>query len=113
MNVFDKGDILELRHTLTEQNARNDLSILYFVLSPKSFNKLGMTLVAPIAQGADIGRVQGFSVPLISTAASTKGTVLISGVRMIDLAVREVKYIERAPCEATEEASAILAAIIE
>ncbi|MCF6281201.1 MAG: type II toxin-antitoxin system ChpB family toxin [Candidatus Polarisedimenticolaceae bacterium] len=111
--VFNKGDIVRacLNPTAGKETQGDFRPCL--VLSPKAFNGLGMTLIAPITQGGNYARVKGFTVTLMGTGTDTQGVVIISGVRMVDLAARKAVKVEKAPLNVVEEAVAILTTIIE
>ena len=83
------------------------------VLSPKRFNALGTTLVAPITQGGNLARVAGFAVTLMGSGMQTQGVVLVNAVRMLDLEQRGARKVETAPPEVIEEALARLRAILD
>ena len=83
------------------------------VLSPKAFNRLGISLVAPITQGGNYARVKGFTVTLMGLGTDTQGVVLISGIRMADLVARKGTKVETAPPELVDEVLAILATLVE
>ncbi|ATW30797.1 toxin ChpB (plasmid) [Candidatus Williamhamiltonella defendens] len=83
------------------------------VLSPINFNKLGLTLIAPITQGGDFARFRGFSVPLMGTGTETQGVILTNGIRMVDLIARKAKKIEKVPEYIVNEVLAILGAILD
>lgn len=104
MAIFDRGDIVLIG---------SELHRLCFVLSTKEFNKLGLTLVAPITQYGNNARFNGFAVPLIDTGTQTQGVVMVNGVRTLDLAGSGVKEIEKAPIKVINEVLAILTAILE
>ena len=70
------------------------------VLSPLAFShKAGMAIVAPVTS-----RVRGnaFEVPLNDT--QTQGVVICHLVKSIDFRARQMRFIEKAPDEVTEEA---------
>ncbi|AJC21756.2 type II toxin-antitoxin system ChpB family toxin [Pandoraea pulmonicola] len=84
------------------------------VLSPASFNALGVALVAPITQGGEFARFAGFAVPLSGAGTQTQGVVaLVNMVRTLDLDARGAKKIERAPVEVVEDALARLQTILD
>lgn len=74
------------------------------VLSPRSFNALGDALVAPITRGGDYSRFAGFAVPLTGSGCKTAGVALVNKIRMLDLAARKAKRIERAPQAVVDDA---------
>lgn len=111
--IFDQGDIVRVcLNPSVGRELKGDFRPC-LVLSPKSVNKLGMTLIAPITQGGDYSRVQGFTATLMGLGTETQGVVLVSGVRMMDLIAREASKIETAPLALVNEAIAILESIIE
>jgi mRNA interferase ChpB len=83
------------------------------VLTTKDFNKLGDVLVAPITQGGDFSRHAGFAVSLMGTGCKTQGVALINKVRMLDLAARKARRIERAPQAVIDEALGRLMALLD
>ena len=82
------------------------------VLTPRDFNKLGDVLVAPITQGGDYARYAGFAVSLTGAGCRTQGVALINKVRMLDLAARKARRIERAPQAVIDEALGRLMALL-
>jgi len=111
--IFDRGDIVRvcLNPTAGKEIAGDFRPCL--VLSPKAFNRLGITLIAPITQGGNYARVAGFTVTLMGLGTDTQGVVLISGIRMVDLVARKATKIETAPAEIVDEVLAILATLVE
>ncbi len=112
MAVFDKGDIVRVCLEPVVGNEQQGEFRPCLVLSPRSFNKLGLTLVAPISQGGNFARVQGFTVTLMGTGTQTQGVVLVNGIRNLDLSVRNAAKVEKAPQSVVDEAVAILEAIL-
>lgn len=112
MRVFERGDIVSvpldpaLRHE--QRGTRPAL-----VLTTKDFNRLGDVLVAPITQGGDFARYAGFAVSLTGTGCRTQDVVLVNKLRMMDLAARKARRIERAPQEVIDEAVARVVALLE
>ena len=113
MAVFERGDIVKACLNSTAGNELQGDVRLCLVLSPSAFNKLGLTLIAPITQGGNLARFKGFSVTLIGCGTETQGVILVNGVRSVDLNARKAKKIESAPSEIVDEALAILNAILE
>ena len=85
----------------------------FHVIPPVEFNRLGTALVAPITQGDNFARFQGFAVPLIGAGTETQGVVLVNAVRSLDLQGRSAKKVERVPEKIIDEVLAWLAAISE
>lgn len=113
MAIFDKGDIVRVCLNPTEGKETQGDFRPCLVLSPKAFNKLGLTLIAPITQGGNFARTEGFAVPLIGSGTETQGVVLVNGVKSLDLVARKAVKIEKVPQMIIDEVTAILMAIIE
>lgn len=110
MAIFDRGDIVNvpLDPALGHEQKGTRPAL---VLTSKEFNRLGDVLIAPITQGGDFARFAGFAVSL--SGCKTQGVVLINKIRMLDLAARKVRKIERAPATVLDDALARLAALLE
>jgi mRNA interferase ChpB len=112
MPVFDRGDVVSvpLDPTIGHEQRGTRPAL---VLTTKDFNKLGDVLVAPITQGGDFSRHAGFAVSLTGTGCRTQGVALINKVRMLDLAARKARRIERAPQAVIDEALGRLMALLD
>jgi mRNA interferase ChpB len=112
MPVFDRGDVVSvpLDPTIGHEQRGTRPAL---VLTTKDFNKLGDVLVAPITQGGDFSRHAGFAVSLTGTGCRTQGVALINKVRMLDLAARKARRIERAPQVVIDEALGRLMALLD
>lgn len=112
MAMFDRGDIvsvpLDPAMGYEQRGTRPAL-----VLTTKEFNKLGDVLVAPITQGGDFARYAGFAVTLTGTGCKTQGVALVNKIRMLDLAARKARKVERVPQEVIEDALGRLVALLE
>jgi len=63
------------------------------VLSPKKFNeKTGLAIICPITS-----KVKGLSLEIRMNDGEIDGAVLPMHVRSVDVAVRQAKYIQKAP----------------
>lgn len=112
MAVFDRGDIVSVPlDPAIGHEQRGTRPAL--VLTSKEFNKLGDVLVAPITQGGDYARFAGFAVTLTGTGCKTQGVALVNKIRMLDLAARKARRIERAPQEVIDDAIGRLVALID
>jgi len=112
MSVFDRGDVVSVPlDPAIGHEQRGTRPAL--VLTTKDFNKLGDVLVAPITQGGDFSRHAGFAVSLTGTGSRTQGVALINKVRMLDLAARKARRIERAPQAVIDEALGRLMALLD
>lgn len=68
------------------------------VLTPNEYNAtIGRALVAPITQGGNFARYGGFAVSLTGTGLDTQGVVLLTDLRVMDLAARGAEHVETAP----------------
>ena len=113
LTVFDRGDIVKVCLNPTAgREIKGDFRPC-LVLSPKAFNHMGVTLIAPITQGGNYARVKGFTVTLMGSGTETQGVVLLSGVRMVDIVARKATKVEAAPPEIVNEALAILTTILD
>ena len=112
MAAFDRGDIVNVPLDPTVgQEQRGTRPAL--VLTTKEFNRLGDVLVAPITQGGDFARYAGFAVTLSGTGCKTQGVALVNKIRMLDLAARKARKVERAPQEVIDDALARLVALLD
>lgn len=110
MAVFDRGDIVSVPlDPAVGHEQRGTRPAL--VLTTKEFNKLGDVLVAPITQGGDFARYAGFAVTLMG--CKTQGVALVNKIRMLDLAARKARKIERAPQEVIDDAIGRLVAMLD
>jgi mRNA interferase ChpB len=83
------------------------------ILTVAEFNRFGLALVAPITQGGQFARENGFTVSLLGTGGAIQGVVLCNQVRMLDFKQRGSKMIESAPAEVVEDALARVSALLE
>lgn len=111
--IFDRGDIVRICLNPTAGREIQGDFRPCLVLTPKKFNRLGLTAVAPITQGGNLARTRGFSVTLMGTGLKTQGIISVNAIKMLDLPSRRAKLVEKAPQYITDEALAILAAIFE
>jgi mRNA interferase ChpB len=112
MAVFDRGDIVSVPlDPAMGHEQRGTRPAL--VLTTKEFNKLGDVLVAPITQGGDFARYAGFAVTLAGTGCRTQGVALVNKIRMLDLAARKARKVERVPQVVIDDAIARLVALLD
>lgn len=112
MAVFDRGDVVSVPlDPAIGHEQRGTRPAL--VLTTKEFNKLGDVLVAPITQGGDFARYAGFAVTLTGSGCKTQGVALVNKIRMLDLAARKARKIERAPQKVIDDAIGRLAALLD
>ncbi len=112
MAVFERGDIVSvpLDPALGHEQRGTRPAL---VLTTKVFNELGDVLVAPITQGGDFSRHAGFAVSLTGSGCKTQGVALVNKIRMLDLAARKARKVERVPQDVIDEALGRLAALLE
>ena len=110
--TFDRGDvvIVPLEPTLGREQRGTRPAL---VLTTREFNRLGDVLVAPISQGGNFSRHAGFAVELDGSGSKTQGVALINKIRMLDLAARDARKVDRVSSEIIEDALARLAALID
>ncbi len=112
MAVFERGEIVNVPlDPAMGHEQRGTRPAL--VLTTKEFNKLGDVLVAPITQGGDYARYAGFAVSLTGTGCKTRGVALVNKIRMLDLAARKARKVERVPQEVVDDALGRLAALLD
>lgn len=112
MAAFERGDVVSVPlDPVRGHEQRGTRPAL--VLTTKAFNKLGDVLVAPITQGGDFARYAGFAVTLTGTGCKTQGVALVNKIRMLDLAARGAKRIERVPQVVIEDALARIAGLLD
>lgn len=112
MAVFDRGDVvlLPLDPTVGHEQRGTRPAL---VLTTREFNRLGDVLVAPITQGGDYSRHAGFAVALSGSGCKTNGVALVNKIRMLDLAARKARKVERAPKAVIDDALGRLLALLE
>jgi mRNA interferase ChpB len=112
MALFDRGDVVLVPLDPAMGHERKGTRPA-LVLTTKEFNRLGDVLVAPITRGGDFSRHAGFAVSLDGTGSKTKGVALVNKIRMLDLAARKARKVERASQAVLDEALGRLTALIE
>lgn len=112
MAVFERGEIVSvpLDPALGHEQRGTRPAL---VLTTKEFNRLGDVLVAPITQGGDHARYAGFAVSLTGTGCKTQGVALVNKIRMLDLAARKARKVERVPQEVIDDALGRLTALLD
>lgn len=113
MPIFDRGDIVRVNLNPTSGREITGNFRPCLVISTRDFNCLGLTLIAPITQGGDFSRHQGFAVTLTGCGSDTQGAILVNGLRMVDLGSRDAKKIEKVPQFIIDEVIGKISAILE
>lgn len=83
------------------------------IVTPRSFNRLGVSVIAPIGSGAEFARAQGFTVSLSGAGTRTTGVVLCHQIRAVDVNARGGKFFEKVPDFITDEVLARVSALFE
>ncbi|SAK65828.1 toxin ChpB [Caballeronia catudaia] len=110
---FERGDIVQVNLNPAMEHEQQGESRPALVLSPATFNAMGVALVAPITQGGNFARFAGFAVPLSGSGTETQGVALVNMIRSLDLEARGARRIERAPVEVINDALARLQTILD
>jgi mRNA interferase ChpB len=110
--IPDRGDILHL--DLDPTLGREQQGQRYvLVLTLFEFNRFGLALVAPITQGGQFARENGFTVSLMGSGGKTHGVILCNQVRMLDFKERGGKLVEGAPVIILEEVLARVRTLLD
>ncbi len=112
MPVFNRGDIIRVQLNPTAGNEIQGDMRPCIVVSLREFNRLGLTIIAPITQGGNFARFNGFAVTLTGAGTSTQGVILANAIRSVDLNARNAAFVETAPSFIMDELVAILSAVI-
>ena len=83
------------------------------IVSPREFNRGGTSLVCPITQGGNYARSRGFAVSLSGAGTSTQGVVLCNQPRILDIAARGGRFIEKAPESIVDDVRAKLQTLLD
>jgi mRNA interferase ChpB len=112
MPAFKRGDVVSvpLDPAMGHEQKRTRPAL---VLTSKEFHRLGDVLVAPIKQRGDFSRYAGFAVNLTGLGCKTQGVALVNKIRMLDLAARKARKIERVPQEVLDDALGRLTALLD
>ena len=110
--IPERGDILHL--DLDPALGKEQQGQRYvLVLSLSDFNRFGLALVAPITQGGQFARENGFTVSMMGSGTNTQGVVLCNQVRMLDFKQRGGKVIEGAPEIVTDDVLARVRTLLD
>ena len=110
--IPDRGDVLNLDLDPAKgHEQRGKRPVL--VLSVSGFNRFGLILVCPIAQGGGFAREHGFAVPLSGTGTRTQGVVLCNRLRTVDYKERGREFSEALPGDLVEEVLARVRTLID
>ena len=105
----DHGHHGDSHHGREQQGRRPVL-----VVSPTAFNQLTqLPIIVPITTGGNFARTAGFAVSLTGTGTKTTGVVRCDQPRVLDVAARGGKKIERAPDMIVNEVLAKVSPLLE
>jgi len=100
--VPERGDIMHVDlNPSVGQEQRGERFV--FVLSPITFNQLGLALVVPITLGGNQSRNTGFAVSMMSSGLQTQGVIQCEQLRTIDYRKRRATLVEKAPKHIIDE----------
>ncbi len=109
---MDRGDIYHV--DLNPAKGKEQQGARYvLIVSPREFNRGGMSLVCPITQGGNYARHQGFAVSLTGAGTNAQGVVLCNQPRTLDLAARGGRFAERVPDYIVDEVIAKLQTLLD
>ena len=92
---MDRGDIWHVDLNPAQGHEQQGARFV-LIVSPREFNiHFGTPLCAAITQGGNFARHAGFAATLTGAGTKTGGVVLCNPVRVLDLAARRSKFIER------------------
>jgi mRNA-degrading endonuclease toxin of MazEF toxin-antitoxin module len=109
---MERGDIwfADLEPTKGREQAK---ARYVMIVSQRSFNQLGVQLIAPITSGGEFARARGFTVSLSGAGTRANGVILCHQIRTIDLKARGGRFIEKAPDFIVAEVMGRLSAMFE
>ncbi|MGV8891719.1 MAG: type II toxin-antitoxin system PemK/MazF family toxin [Burkholderiaceae bacterium] len=110
--IPERGDVLHLDLDPAlgkEQQGQR----FVLVLTVAEFNRFGLVMTAPITQGGQFTRENGFTVSMMGAGAQTQGVVLCNQIRMLDYKQRGAKVIETVPATMMEEVLARVRVLLD
>ncbi|WP_438750407.1 type II toxin-antitoxin system PemK/MazF family toxin [Pararhizobium sp. O133] len=109
---MERGDIwfVDLEPTCRREQAK---ARYVLVLTPRTFNQLGVQVIAPITAGGEFARTKGLTVPMSGAGTKATGVVLCHQIRAIDLKARGGRFIEKAPDFIINDVLARVSAFLE
>jgi mRNA interferase ChpB len=109
---MDRGDIYHV--DLNPTKGREQQGARYvLIVSPREFNRGGTSLVCPITQGGDHARNRGFAVSLSGAGTNAQGVALCNQPRILDIAARGGRFIEKAPDYIVDDVIAKLQTLLD
>jgi mRNA interferase ChpB len=98
----DRGDIYHVDLNPIRGHERAGARYV-LVVTTRTFNDLGTSVVCPITQGGTFARHRGFAVKLASGSMRVAGFVLCNQLRTLDLPARSARFVEKAPSDVVDE----------
>lgn len=83
------------------------------VVSEQAFNRFGLCVVCPIAQGAQASRFAGFAVTLMGSGSETQGLVMCNQPRTVDLIAGTGRFVEEVDTHVLNEVLAKLQTLFD
>ena len=110
---MERGEIWLVSLDPTEGHEQQGIRPVVLV-STAAFNNLtGTPVVLPITTGGSFARRAGFAVSLKDSGTKTSGIIRCDQPRVLDLAARNGRCVDKAPDSIMEEVLARLATILE
>ena len=110
--VPTRGDIVHL--DFDPARGREQQGKRYgLVLTVAEFNRFGLAMVAPVTQGGNFARENGFTVSLMGSGSVVQGLVLCNQVRTVDFSERDAKVLERLDSAVVEDVLARVRALLD
>jgi mRNA-degrading endonuclease toxin of MazEF toxin-antitoxin module len=109
---MDRGDIYHV--DLDPAKGKEQKGARYvLIVSPRAFNRGGTSLVCPITQGGTYARHQGFAVSLSGAGTNAQGIILCNQPRILDVAARNGRFVEKAPDYVVDDVIAKLQTLLD
>jgi mRNA-degrading endonuclease toxin of MazEF toxin-antitoxin module len=109
---MDRGDIYHV--DLDPAKGKEQKGARYvLIVSPRAFNRGGTSLVCPITQGGTYARHQGFAVSLSGAGTNAQGIILCNQPRILDVAARNGRSVEKAPDYVVDDVIAKLQTLLD
>jgi mRNA interferase ChpB len=111
--IPNRGDII---HLAFDPASGREMQGKHYglVVSPQSFNKIGLAWVCPISQGAaELARNKGFLVTLTGAGTVTQGAIFCHELKSLDWQARKAQHRETVPSFILDEVTARLLPIVD
>lgn len=109
---MDRGDIYLVSLDPTSGHEQKGMRPV-LVISQASFNRVTRApMILPITNGGSLARTGGFAVSLVGAGTDTLGAIRCDQLRVLDIASRKGKKVEKAPAFIVDEVLSKLEAIL-